>query len=179
MSWKSCQRSSTFIDRNTPKAKKCSGRWSLYKSKHFLLSNCFTRLSFTKFFSWWPSSSIAMRDLACGELLLRTARSLLFSKRPQCAGRFLHFRWPFKTDRRTTPDWGERESSLDSKFAHACSWRYPSGRYGGRSARSCIQLRTCSIGRFLPGRHRREKNEEERRSTHSFYLKRTAQTENG
>ena len=67
---------------------------------------CLSRSSF----SWRPSSSIAMRDLACGELFLRTARSLFFSKRPQRAGRFLHFRWPFKTDRRTTPGWGEREA---------------------------------------------------------------------
>ena len=47
----------------------------------------------------------------------------------------------------------------------------------GRSTRSCVQMRTCSINRFVPGRHRREKYEEERRSMHSFYQKSTAQTE--
>ena len=45
----------------------------------------------------------------------------------------------------------------------------------GRSTRSCVHVRAAD---FCPGDTDAKKNEE-RRSTHSFHLKRTTQTENG
>ena len=44
------------------------------------------------------------------------------------------------------------------------------------AAYSCVYVRSAD---FCPGDTDAKKNEEERRSTHSFHLKRTAQTENG
>ena len=79
-------------------------------------------------FSWRLSSTFTMRDNVYGELMLTTAHSLLFSQRPQRAGRFQHLRSLFKKDRRTRRDWGWKERSLASEFVHAYSWHYPSAR---------------------------------------------------
>ena len=85
-------------------------------------------------------------------------------KRPKRAGRFLHFRSPFKTDPQR--DRGANE------FVHACllpllqRWSYAAGW----------------LQRLLPTRYprcyvHRKINEKERRSTHSFQLKRAAHSE--
>ena len=84
-------------------------------------------------------------------------------KRPQRAGRFVHFRSPFKTD-------AQRVRGAD-EFVHACLLPM---------LVVCCWLATALAG-CLPGTRRcnvhRKINEKERRSTHSFHLKRTGHSE--
>ena len=128
VSWKSTQCSSTFIDRNTLKVKICSGRSSLSKSKQFLVSNCLTCLSFTKFF-FLATFFFDRHARPCVRRVVVENRAFAIVFKATAARRAVSaLQMAFQNRSKNNARLRREGSSLASEFVHACSWRYPATR---------------------------------------------------
>ena len=114
--------------------------------KTSLLSYCFTCLSFTKFFFLATFFFFDRHARRCVRRVVVENRAFAIVFKATAARRAVSaLQMAFQNRSKNNARLRREGSSLASEFVHPCSWRYPATR------QIYSQLRTCSIGRFLPG----------------------------